>query len=507
MAKLLRRRVPWTEVPPVGIARLNPTLAPKLTAVYLLNEGGGNTAYDLSGRGNHGVISEASWNDNRTALDFTSGSGLAHGVEIPSAPTLEMQSSVSVFAEFIARSASSSGRKIVCKHFGGSSTGIEYLIHIYNNRYQFRLRLNGSLRSLDYSAPPALNTLTTMMGTYDGATMRLYINDRLVASTARTGTINETPRPLLIGNNGRGGGGLGSDSNRNFNGLIFTAGVSNVALSEYPTMERLLAPKIQTVFVAASQGSDIEANTALLSLTAYTATLSLALNIESSTEVLLLETYPAEVTQDVEIGSVTSALVINSFSATVSSNVNIQSNPSSLLINELSADISIDYSIAAVTESLILSEYTAALTIGSTIASNTAVLDLVTYPATFSSDVNLLVQTENLNLITFPASIITGSLVVSKLAELTLVTYPVTFYNDPVIVSTLALLVLDTKSHLITTGPIITPGASVNSLLDTHLGNVPDVDDPKVYEALLNVHSAIDIMLAKIEELTSKSNP
>jgi len=71
-----------------------------------------------------------------------------------------------------------------------------------------------------------------------------------------------------------------------------------------------------------------------------------------------------------------------------------------------------------------------------------------------------------------------------------------------IIVSITSNLVLTTLAATITSGPLVIPGASVNSLVDIHLGNVPDVDDPKVYEALLNIHSAIDIILARIEALT-----
>ncbi len=41
---------------------------------------------------------------------------------------------------------------------------------------------------------------------------------------------------------------------------------------------------------------------------------------------------------------------------------------------------------------------------------------------------------------------------------------------------------------------------TINSDIDIHLGKVPDVDDPSLYEALLAVHNALEILLTEIQE-------
>jgi hypothetical protein len=44
-----------------------------------------------------------------------------------------------------------------------------------------------------------LNTWTHLAATYDGATMRLYVNSVPVASRARTGNIKTSTNPLQLG--------------------------------------------------------------------------------------------------------------------------------------------------------------------------------------------------------------------------------------------------------------------------------------------------------------------
>ena len=49
------------------------------------------------------------------------------------------------------------------------------------------------------TATPALNTWTHLAGTYDGATLRFYVNGVQVSSRAQTGAIAVSTNPLQIG--------------------------------------------------------------------------------------------------------------------------------------------------------------------------------------------------------------------------------------------------------------------------------------------------------------------
>jgi hypothetical protein len=68
----------------------------------------------------------------------------------------------------------------------------------------------------------SLNTWVFLAGTYDGATMKLYVNGTLVASKSQTGNITTTKDPVHIG---------GDWDNEMFNGVVDNVRVYNRALS------------------------------------------------------------------------------------------------------------------------------------------------------------------------------------------------------------------------------------------------------------------------------------
>ena len=67
------------------------------------------------------------------------------------------------------------------------------------------------------------NTWSFLTETYDGSTLRLYVNGTQVASTAHTGTIATSTNPLQIGGD--------SIYGQYFAGLIDNVRVYNVALT------------------------------------------------------------------------------------------------------------------------------------------------------------------------------------------------------------------------------------------------------------------------------------
>ncbi len=73
-----------------------------------------------------------------------------------------------------------------------------------------------------------------MAFTYDGLTMRLYINGTQVASRAATGAIQTTNSPLWIGGN--------SPYGEYFQGLIDEARVYNRALTQAEIQSDMNAP-------------------------------------------------------------------------------------------------------------------------------------------------------------------------------------------------------------------------------------------------------------------------
>jgi hypothetical protein len=69
------------------------------------------------------------------------------------------------------------------------------------NRPQVAITTSGGLTTLFGTAQLPLNTWTHLAGTYDGSTLRLYVNGSLVASKAVTGSLRTSTGPLRIGGN------------------------------------------------------------------------------------------------------------------------------------------------------------------------------------------------------------------------------------------------------------------------------------------------------------------
>ena len=82
------------------------------------------------------------------------------------------------------------------------------------------------ITDLDAPAPVAADVFTHLVGTYDGARMRLYVNGALASDVAQNGLIRTTELPLLLGQM------LPGQSEYNFPGTLDDVRVYNVALSE-----------------------------------------------------------------------------------------------------------------------------------------------------------------------------------------------------------------------------------------------------------------------------------
>jgi hypothetical protein len=105
----------------------------------------------------------------------------------------------------------------------------------WQNRWKVSLTPSGQPRwtvnttarivDLDAPAPVAAGTFTHVVGTYDGARMRLYVNGALAADVAQDGPIRTTGLPLLLGQM------LPNDTGYNFPGTLDDVRVYNVALT------------------------------------------------------------------------------------------------------------------------------------------------------------------------------------------------------------------------------------------------------------------------------------
>ena len=191
-----------------------------LVAAYAFDEGSGTGVTDASGNGNNGTVTNTTWSTSgryRGALSFNGTTSL---VTIPDSPSLHLSSGMTLEAWVDPSTVNANYRDVIYKandNFYLEATSSS------SSRPDAGLIAGGSYAdAFGTSALPA-NTWSFLTETYDGSTLRLYVNGAQVASTAHTGAIATSTNPLQIGGDSLYG--------QNFAGLIDNVRIYNVALS------------------------------------------------------------------------------------------------------------------------------------------------------------------------------------------------------------------------------------------------------------------------------------
>jgi Concanavalin A-like lectin/glucanases superfamily/Domain of unknown function (DUF1929)/Bacterial Ig domain/Purple acid Phosphatase, N-terminal domain len=206
--------VPFAD--PVGAAGAG------LVAAYGFDEGTGTTTADASGANNTATLTGAAWTAagrNGAALSFN---GASNWVTVPDTAALRLAGAMTLEA-WVRPAANTGWRTVLMKE---RPAGMSYGLYGYDDSGR-PPAVYGNYGGTDVSAGGgtalALNTWSHLAGTYDGTTMRLYVNGVQVASKARTGALTSSTSPLRIGGNAAWG--------EYFSGLIDDVRVYNRALS------------------------------------------------------------------------------------------------------------------------------------------------------------------------------------------------------------------------------------------------------------------------------------
>ena len=167
-----------------------------LVAAYPFDEGTGIAVTDVSGAGNHGAASNTTWSTAGRFGDALAFNGTSALVNIPHSASLNLTAGMTLEAWVKPTAVSAAWRDVIYKgndryYLEGTSS---------NGGFPAGGATVGTSNLEAYgTAALATDTWTHLAATYDGATMRLYVNGTQVSSTPRSGAIQTSTNPLQIG--------------------------------------------------------------------------------------------------------------------------------------------------------------------------------------------------------------------------------------------------------------------------------------------------------------------
>ena len=191
-----------------------------LVAAFGFNEGSGTTVTDQSGNGNTGTISAATWaatGKYGKALQFN---GTSARVNVPDAASLHLTTGMTLEAWVNPSTVNGNWRDVIYK--GNDNYYLE-ATSSNASKPDAGLIAGGSYADAYGSAALTANSWSYLAETYDGATLRLYVNGTQVASTAHTGAITTSTNQLQIGGD--------SIYGQYFAGMIDEVRIYNTALT------------------------------------------------------------------------------------------------------------------------------------------------------------------------------------------------------------------------------------------------------------------------------------
>ena len=183
----------WPQKPPLGVPiNWGDPLARGLVGCWLMNEGGGNRVNDLSGNGNVGTFSgDVSWSPAK----FGNGvyfAGDTDYISIGDKATLENLTQVTLLAW--CNPTNVTGQKCLI------DKASKYHLELYNTQARIRTWANSAdVIVVSDNLVIAIGVWSCVVGTYDGANNKIYVNGIFYNSGAQTGTITGSTAPVAIG--------------------------------------------------------------------------------------------------------------------------------------------------------------------------------------------------------------------------------------------------------------------------------------------------------------------
>jgi chitodextrinase len=192
---------------------------PNLVTALSFDEGTGTTVTDLSGYGNNGTVTNATWSASGKFGKALTFNGTSAVVTVPNSASLQLTSGMTVEAWVYPTGTNTGWRDVIYKaddnYYLEASTS--------NGTPGIGIVVGGQHTEAITPTPLAANTWTFLSATYDGTTLRMYVNGTQVGSQPVTGPIVTSNNPLQIGGDSLYG--------QYFSGMIDEVRVYNTALS------------------------------------------------------------------------------------------------------------------------------------------------------------------------------------------------------------------------------------------------------------------------------------
>ena len=192
-----------------------------LVASYSFDENSGVTAQDSSGNNNNGSTNGTAWTTSGKYGNALSFNGSTNYVTVNDSNSLDLTNAMTLEA-WVKPVSLSSWRSILLKEKSGN---LNYALYANTDSDRPSVEINnGSSNDTRGAAKISTGVWTHLAGTYDGSTLKLYINGNLVSSKSVSGAATTSSNPLRIGGNTVWG--------EYFNGLIDEVRIYNKALSQ-----------------------------------------------------------------------------------------------------------------------------------------------------------------------------------------------------------------------------------------------------------------------------------
>jgi chitodextrinase len=171
-----------------------------LVASYDFDAGSGSVLADRSGNGNDGVISGAAWSKGGKYGGALTFDGVDDWVTVADSSSLDLTKGMTIEAWVNPTALTGRWRTVAVKEQPGQ---LDYALYAHTNSEgpSAHVFVGGSDTYLrEDSAIPA-GTWTYLATTYDGSSIRLYVNGDRVQSRSARGSIATSTRPLRLGGN------------------------------------------------------------------------------------------------------------------------------------------------------------------------------------------------------------------------------------------------------------------------------------------------------------------